>query len=346
MSMNPLDMIAAPVPAIPDATVLAVLAREYDLDGALSPLVSERDQNYCLETAAGQTFVVKIANSAERPEITDFQLQALLFLEDQACPVAVPRVMRTKTGEVSTKIRHREASHVLRVVSYVPGIPLEGTEPGPGLAFEIGKALGRLDRSLDGFSHPGESQVLLWDMQRATHLRDVVQHVPQGEVLDLVTECLDRFETVVEPEFAELRKQVIHNDFNPGNVLITDARPTDVAGVIDFGDMLRAPLVIDLAVAASYLRAIDTELAVTRSLVAGFETIIALQEAEKAILFDLIRTRLATTITILHWRAATRSSNDPYLKKALQERSSERFLLHVSAIGHSSFSSRIFEPIN
>jgi Ser/Thr protein kinase RdoA (MazF antagonist) len=346
MSANPLDIIAAPVPAIPDATVVAVLAREYGLAGALTPLVSERDQNYRLETAAGQRFVVKIANGAEPFEITDFQLQALQFLEERACPVAVPRVIRTEAGEASTTIEYREASHVLRVVSYVPGTPLEGTQPGPGLAFELGKALGQLDRSLQGFSHPGESQVLLWDMQRAGHLRDVVHHVPRGEVLDLVTECLDRFGTVVEPAFAELRTQVIHNDLNPGNVLVTDSLPPAVAGVIDFGDMLRAPLVVDLAIAASYLRAIDSELSVTRSLVAGFQTIIPLHDAEKNVLFDLVRTRLATTITIMYWRASARPSDDPYLRKALQERSSERFLLHVSAIGHKSFSSRIFGPVN
>ncbi|MEJ2129666.1 MAG: phosphotransferase [Woeseiaceae bacterium] len=140
----------------------------------------------------------------------------------------------------------------------------------------------------------------------------------------------------------DLRTQVIHNDFNPGNVLITEAQPPAVAGVIDFGDMLRAPLVIDLAIAASYFREIDDELAGTRSLVAGFDSIIPLQHVERDILFELIRMRLATTITILHWRASARSSDDPYLKKALQERSAERFLLHLSALGSESFSRTVF----
>ena len=41
MSVNPLDIIAAPAPELPQASVFAVLAREYALEGALKPLVSE-----------------------------------------------------------------------------------------------------------------------------------------------------------------------------------------------------------------------------------------------------------------------------------------------------------------
>ena len=47
----------------------------------------------------------------------------------------------------------------------------------------------------------------------------------------------------------------------------------------------------------------------------------------KGLLYDLLRTRLATTITILAWREAARGGADAYLQKALQERSSERFLV-------------------
>ena len=43
------------------------LARElYRLDAAASPLPSERDQNFLLTTTAGERFVLKIANAAER----------------------------------------------------------------------------------------------------------------------------------------------------------------------------------------------------------------------------------------------------------------------------------------
>ena len=61
-----------------------------------------------------------------------------------------------------------------------------------------------------------------------------------------------RFTEHARPALPGLRAQAIHNDLNLYNVLV-DPRDHDViAGILDFGDMVRAPLVNDLAVAASY----------------------------------------------------------------------------------------------
>ena len=319
-----------------------MVASEYGLEGSLTPLVSERDQNFRLDARTGAQFVVKIANAAEPAEITDFQVQALLHLEQSGCPVPVPRIVRTTSGEASIHITSNDTRHVLRVVTYLPGEPVEAITPDPGLGYELGCSLARLDRSLQDFSHPGESQVLLWDMQRAGQLRDIIQHVPEADLRDLVTECLDRFEELVLPALPSLRSQVIHNDVNPGNVLVSDGDVRTVAGVIDFGDMLRAPLIIDVAIAASYLREGEA-LAVIRSFLAGFESVTTLEPVEHKLLYDLVRMRLATTVAILHWRAQARSADDPYLEKALTERGAERFLGQISSLGRDAFEARVLD---
>ena len=337
-----LDVIAAPSPDVSERDVRALLQREYGLAGPLSPLVSERDQNFRLDAQGGEQFVVKIANAEEPLEITDFQVQALRRLEAEGCAVAVPRVLPTKPGRAMTTVESRGARYRLRVVTYLPGMPLEGRSPDTRIAFDMGRSLALIDRALAGFSHPGESQVLLWDMQRAAELRPLVRHLPGAALRRLVGDCIDVFEQRLMPAFPVLRTQVIHNDLNPGNVLLTDAEPPGVAGVIDFGDMLRAPLVADVAIAASYLRATGDGLAVARAFVGGFESELPLEVEERELLFDLIRTRLATTITILYWRAAARSADDPYLKKALEERSAERFLRHLSQLGRERFFDGIF----
>lgn len=323
-----------------------LLMREYGLQGELSPLVSERDQNFRLDATNGRRFVVKIANSAEPAQITDFQIQALLHLEASACTIAVPRVIRTLRGEASSSIPTADGGNVLRVVSYVPGRPVEGTVPGPELAYALGQCLAELDRALGDFSHTGESQVLLWDMQRASELRDLMTHVPDPELRATLHVCLDDFEQRAAPLFPALRTQVIHNDLNPGNVLITNSEPTTVTGVIDFGDMLRAPLIVDVAIAAAYLRSTDDDaLAATQALVAGFDSIVSLEDREIELLFDLIRMRLATTITILYWRKSARSGEDAYLKKALAEQSSEHFLRHLNRISRQGFADRVLTSI-
>ena len=340
--MDPLDVIATPSPAVPEPAVLELLSQEYGFSGELTPLVSERDQNFRFETADDQVLVVKIANAAEPELVTDFQIQALIHLQSSACAVKVPRMVPTKAGEVSTRIDCDDSSYLLRLVSYLPGRPLEGTLPGPQLAYALGQSLAQLDAALSDFEHPGQSQVLLWDMQRANELRGLMQHVNEPDLQALVRACLDRFEQTAMPAFESLRSQVIHNDLNPGNVLVEDAGLPSIAGVIDFGDMIRAPLIVDVAIAASYLRSIDDSLESTRAFVAGFDSVTPLEDIERALLFDLICMRLATTITILHWRQSVRSSRDPYLQKALQEKSSERFLRHIISVQRDGFIRRIF----
>lgn len=339
-----LETIAVLPPDAPEIEVSDLLIREYGLQGKLTPLVSERDQNFRLDAADGRQFVVKIANGAEPVQITDFQIQALLHLEASSCAVAVPKLVRTHTGEASSIITTTDASNSLRVVSYVPGQLLEETVPGPGLAYALGQCLADLDRALGDFSHAGESQVLLWDMQRASELRDLMAHVSDPEPQAMVNKCLDDFEERVAPLFPALRSQVIHNDLNPGNILVTDTEPTTVAGIIDFGDMLRAPLVVDVAIAAAYLRSTDDDtLAATQALIAGFDSVVPLEDRERELLFDLIRMRLATTITILYWRKSARSGEDAYLKKALREQNSERFLRHINGISRQGFADRVLD---
>ena len=72
------------------------------------------------------------------------------------------------------------------LVSYVPGRPLEGETPQPGLARALGRSLAQLDAALSDFEHPGQSQVLLWDMQRASELRGLMRHVDDADLRAVV----------------------------------------------------------------------------------------------------------------------------------------------------------------
>ncbi|MGI9263049.1 MAG: phosphotransferase, partial [Woeseiaceae bacterium] len=105
-------------------------------------------------------------------------------------------------------------------------------------------------------------------------------------------------------------------------------------GVIDFGDMLEAPLIADVAIAASYLRPKDGDpLALMAEFVAGYATVTPLQPNEIKILFELIKARLCASIVILYWRASFRDPDDPYLGKLLNAESfAETFLARLNLI--------------
>jgi Ser/Thr protein kinase RdoA (MazF antagonist) len=149
----------------------------------------------------------------------------------------------------------------------------------------------------------------------------------------------------------ELRRQVIHADLHPENVLATQTG--EIAGVIDFGDMLQAPLIMEVAVAASYLRpsaasvaAEDIALSWIGSLVAAYHSVLPLRDEELELLFDLLRARIAASITILRWRAAERGAQDVYSQNNLQaERSGAGFLGYLTGLGRQRFQREIRKAI-
>ncbi len=79
-------------PQFSAAEVQSLLQEEYGLDGELRTLVSERDQNFRVTTDDGQCYVFKIANAPEPENVTDFQIQALLHIENAGCPIATPSI--------------------------------------------------------------------------------------------------------------------------------------------------------------------------------------------------------------------------------------------------------------
>jgi len=343
-----LDILTVPPPTFSVGEVASHVFDQYGLAGEFTGLVSERDQNFRLTCDDGHSYVVKIANSGEPEVITDFQIQALLHMEKHGCAVAVPRIIRTIDGSVSTTLLAQGLAHIVRVVTFVPGRPLEGCDNNVGLARRLGSCLAETDAALCGFEHPGDSPALIWDMQRACDLRDLVGLVPGGEMRATVISCLDDFEQNALPQFAALRSQIIHNDMNPGNVLVTDDEPPVVAGVIDFGDMLRAPLVIDLAIAASYMRSADENaLELLVPFVVGFNEITPLEQAELELFYDLVRTRLITTIVLMNWRQSARPASDAYMKKGvLNERSAEDFLKRLNSLSRAQFNQSVATALN
>ena len=333
-----LTAILAEPPSLATEVIAGAIETQFGLVGEFSPLVSERDQNFLLRTGTGEQYVAKVTSGAEEAAATDFQIGGLLHLE-KAADLLVPRVYRTLAGEVSGHITDGNATHRLRVVTWVNGEPLESQPLDTATSGEFGRALARLGAGLAAYSHPGENSPLLWDLQRTAELRDLIQSITDLSVRYRVASVFDDFEKRVLPVVGTLRSQVIHADANPGNILLTD----EGIGFIDFGDMMRAPLVFDVAIAASYLRVFEGEpLQFIVPFVEAYHSIMPLNALEADLLFDLVRARLGMTVTLLYWRLGARSEDDPYRQKALDgESGAERYLALLDSLGRTAFRQKL-----
>jgi Ser/Thr protein kinase RdoA (MazF antagonist) len=335
---DPLAAIAEETPAFADDQAVAVALDCYGLQVSVRSLVSERDQNFHLLSSDGGEYVLKIANLSESREVTDFQIKALVHIAQQVkrreMPIRTPVIINTVDGASHVLMNGAGGEHVARVVSYLDGMPLGSRVPSERLCRNMGAYLAHLGAALRDFSHAGSEQSLLWDVQQALHLRDLLEFIPTDSVRRDVANALNDFEEFALPEFPLLRRQVIHNDFNPDNILTNATDPDVVAGVIDFGDMLLAPLVADVAIGASYARPRNGDLlALIAEFLRGYHRVTPLDRREVDMLFELIKARLCASIAILYWRASFRDPGDPYLEKLLNAESfAEHYLAQLANV--------------
>ena len=77
--------------------------------------------------------------------------------------------------------------------------------------------------------------------------------------------------------------------------------------------------------------------------VAAYDAVLPFAAPEADLFFDLVRARLATTVTLLYWRLAARDEADPYRQKALAEESGAAlFLQRLDALGRNKFREKLF----
>ncbi|MGH6938584.1 aminotransferase class III-fold pyridoxal phosphate-dependent enzyme, partial [Hypericibacter sp.] len=280
------------------------IARElYGIDAQATVLFGERDQNFHLRPAQGPGAVLKLYNALEDPAIVDFQIGVLghLALQDPGLPV--PRLLPTKAGERSGRIEGPDgASHIACAITFLAGRLLEEVQPEVALLRDFGRTVARLDRALRGFFHPAAGQRIAWDLRRAGELVPYASLIGDPAVAAAVARVLERMVGRL-PAFTGLRGQVIHNDCNPGNVLVDADGAPYVAGIIDFGDMIHGPLVFDLALAAAEVIGEGMgPIESAQEIIAGYCAVLPLQDDEIAALYDAMTARHAATLAIFAWR--------------------------------------------
>lgn len=326
-------MVSPPVVTIDDASKVA--ADLYGWQAEAIALTGERDKNYLLHTQEAGDVVLKFINPAEEAAETDLQIQVLLWLAQQNCAVVVPKALRSRTGDLVCDYTVGEQVYKVRAYTYLNGVSVAQAQMGAALQQSFGAQAAQLVRALEGFDHPALSRVLLWDVMHLNQLRAWAEEVlPQDEMGQFVFAYLDQFEQTILPVLQALPQQVIHGDISKSNTVASSADASSIHGVLDFGDLCKAPRVVELAVAASY--ALDAETgdlqAALAGIVAAYAAVLPLSEAESALIPDLIVARLVQRIVISEWRASHFPNNRDYiLRSNAQARQLLGQLMQVSA---------------
>ncbi len=109
----------------------------------------------------------------------------------------------------------------------------------------------------------------------------------------------------VGPGLQSLPRGVIHNDANDYNLLVSAG---ELSGILDFGDMVESALVCELANACAYAMFEKADpLRAARAVIYGYHQARPLADGEIRLLFPLIATRLAMSVSI----CALQSRDEP-----------------------------------
>jgi Ser/Thr protein kinase RdoA (MazF antagonist) len=285
-----------------DRIVAQAIAEKYfGIQASAHELPSERDQNFLLTDRDGEKFVLKIANRNEKREVLEAQNAMLGHLAGKVS--FCPRVVASLSGErIVIAAMQGCAKRFVRVVRYLPGVPLASVEQSDELLRDLGRKLGQLDRSLQDFDHPGAHREFHWDLAQGVQ---VVRQFGTGIKADWLRDLVLGFRF---GSLNHLRKSVIHGDANDYNVLVEG---DEVVGLIDFGDIVYSYTVGDLAIAVAYVMLGKADpYAAAAPVIAGYVREFPLTNEELDSLWTLVRLRLCMSVSIAAYQQAQQPENE------------------------------------
>src|SRR5213079_3601015 len=90
---------------------LQIAKQLYDLKASASPLPSERDQNFLLQTERGERFVLKIANAGEDYDFLDLQNQLIRFFSAGKINLEFPQLVSSTSGQDIPTVKTDSGEH-------------------------------------------------------------------------------------------------------------------------------------------------------------------------------------------------------------------------------------------
>lgn len=285
-------------PRLPLSDIAQLALGHFGLQGVPEPLYSERDQNMRLREADGTAWVLKIGNVAEDPAIIDCQIETLRHIARVDPTLPVPRVRLTTDGRTSVPITSAGGeTHVFYVLSYIDGRVAGTATLDARLYGKIGAMVARLGQAMRGFFHPAAgNRDLLWDVRMVQRLLPYADLLKLPAHRQLAKDVIGHFVAETLPRLQHLRAQVIHGDVQEHNLILSETDPAEIAGIIDFGDLIHGPLILDATDSIADF-AIDPARAtkVMQSILAAYHAVTPLEEAEIDLVYDLVLTRLLLT---------------------------------------------------
>lgn len=304
-------------PRLDPARVADALREHFGVGGTLRRIATEKDDTFLLAPQGGpRRWLVKVSSSYEAPAIVDLQSAAVEHAGARDRTLPVPRLLRTLDGRSGAAVFDGPGPHprVLRVLSFLDGTPVGSRVATPEQCRSIGRNLARLSLALRDLDHPRSRRLLAWDLQHFARLRPLLDLVEDHALRGCIEREFDVFEGEVEPLLGEVEWQVLHDDLNSFNTLVSGGAAHDVCGIIDFGDVVRTAVPFDLAIAvAGHLRTRRDPWAGGMGVVRGYVAVRPLSAVDLEVVVRAAPVRIALRALLTCYQSAANPQRAEYL---------------------------------
>ncbi|KAM6149771.1 hydroxylysine kinase [Erethizon dorsatum] len=323
-------------PAFTEAQASALVESVFGLKvSKIQPLPSYDDQNFHVhisrtkDTPDGPAeCVLKISNTetSKNPDLIEVQNCIITFLKAAGFPTG--SVYHAKednmTSLVSVDNGSGTRSHLVRLLTYLPGSPVAQTPISPELLYEIGRLAAKLDKTLETFHHPKlwtlHRDNFVWNLKNVPLLDKYIDALGQNRTREIVEQVIQLFKKEVVTKLSHFRECINHGDLNDHNILVQPSESAsgnavyEVSGVLDFGDMSYGYYVFEVAITIMYMM-IESKnpIQVGGHILAGFESIVPLTAIEKSALFLLVCCRFCQSLVMAAYSCQLHPENREYL---------------------------------
>ena len=285
----------------------------YGLDGELTRLGGDLDENYLFEGDFGKHIFKLMHHSFDRP-LVEMQAAALAHIQTKNVSFETPQVIPALSGELLTYYVAEGRKRTAWLISHLSGTLMAKARPWkPSLTASLGGTLAKLDKALADFNHASLRRPFHWDILQAGWVKEKLHLHQNPKRRAIVAAICAQYDTLLS-QLDTCPKIPTHHDANDMNLFVKERLGKDeISGIIDFGDMVYSARIGEVAIAAAYT-AMDSDdpLANAAALLRGYHRESRLTEAEIALFFPLLRMRLAVTVTNSAERVLT-EPDDPYL---------------------------------
>ncbi|XP_073333108.1 hydroxylysine kinase [Pagrus major] len=287
-------------------------------------LPSYDDQNFYVAAVEGGEYVLKIMNSKDSKNQTLVEVQtiAMSFLHQNGLPAqtALPTTSGQLMSLEEVDCGYGCQKYLVRLLTYLPGFTISKAPLTPQLLYETGKTAARMDQILQELEHPHLSvlqrEKFIWSLSSIPLLEEYLNVLDGDPLQEVVKAVFHQYKTTVVPKRSNFRKCINHGDFNDLNILVQPDE-TDgyrISGILDFGDMNTGYYIHELAINIMYMMTEHPEpVEVGGPVLAGWESIIPLNEAEKDCLYVLVLSRFCQSLLLSRYTVKLHPENAEYL---------------------------------